>query len=284
VRVGAMQHVLKHLADIDVLLILEFYSTALLHECQRRGIPTILKVNYEFLPKGRRYHPNVYMCSTSLNYEAVDEENRVLIPDPIDTEVFKFQPRQRAVTFTHVAGTFGLHNANCTPVVLEAIQLVKNPDVRFIVCSQRRLPSPLPSNVEMRYTVSNPQQLYDGGDVLLQPQKFRATSLPIQEAHAVGIPVITTDYAPFSEFCDFLVPATKSFCRLTGLQRPVFVHEVTPQAVAAKINEVAGQDISTLSVKARKWAQTQSWAVVKPRLLQLVEQTYHNSSGKCSSL
>jgi glycosyltransferase involved in cell wall biosynthesis len=132
-----------------------------------------------------------------------------------------------------------------------------------------RLP-PHAADVRTTYQGAVPgvEQLYGLGDVFLLPQKFRATSLPIQEAMAAGMPVLTTDMPPFNEFCQFLIPS-RGVSSLRGqfMKRDVLSHQVEPQAIANAIDHLAGQDISEASRAARRYAESIGWQVLAPRWL-----------------
>jgi len=260
--------------DIDTLFVLEFARYDRLWSVARdRGIYSVLKVNHEFLPLIMNGGPDLCLCSSSVNLAAVpDNLSGVLISDPVDTEAITFRPRKIAWTFVHNAGTLGIHGANCTQEVLRAIPLVRNRDVRFIVRSQVRLPA---HNRDERTTyqgsVPGVAELYGAGDIFLLPQKFRGTSLPIQEAMAAGMPVLTTDMPPFNEFCQFFIkPAEIS--RLSGLylEREVPAYRVTPEAIASAIDLLAGRRIFAESMAARRYAETISWAALGSKLLRLL--------------
>lgn len=258
----------------DCLFVLEFaIHPKLFKWARRRGIYSVLKVNYEFLPESMPVLPDLFLCSSSLNMQMTPYENKVMIPDPVDTVAIPFRRRTRAITFVHNAGRFGTQFANCTPDVLAAIPLVKNPDARFIVRSQKDLSSKV-DDPRVRYegSVTDYRDLYCEGDVFLMPQKFRATSLPIQEAMAAGMPVMTTNMKPFNEFCAFLLQPDFTEV-LTGhpLRRPVLAHRVTPETIARAIDNIVGADIGDESRAARKYAESISWDVLTPKIKAALE-------------
>jgi glycosyltransferase involved in cell wall biosynthesis len=255
------------------LCVLEFaVHTDLFRQARQRGIFSILKVNYEFLPESLPELPDLFMCSSSLNMEMTPYENKILIPDPVDTDAIQFRRRKRAITFVHNAGRFGTRFANCTPEVLAAIPLVKDPDVRFLIRSQKEITFKV-DDPRVRYQgpVDDYRELYREGDVFLMPQKFRATSLPIQEAMAAGMPVITTDTKPFNEFCPFLIQPSSTQV-LTGrpLRRPVVGHFVTPETIANTIDNIAGTNIEDYSSLAREYAESISWNILGPQIADVM--------------
>ncbi|MFC1680648.1 glycosyltransferase [Pseudomonadota bacterium] len=258
----------------DTLFVLEFaVHPKLFRWARRRGIYSVLKVNYEFLPESLPELPDLFLCSSSLNMEMTPYENKVLIPDPVDTEAIGFRRRTRAITFVHNAGRFGTQFSNCTPEVLAAIPLVKNPNVRFVIRSQKDITFRV-DDPRVRYegAVADYRDLYREGDVFLMPQKFRATSLPVQEAMAAGMPVMTTDMKPFNEFCPFLLQPSSTEM-LTGhpLRRPVLAHRVTPETIAEAIDRLAESEIEVQSRQAREYAESISWSALTTRIKAVLE-------------
>lgn len=249
------------LTGIDTVVMLETPYDSIL---SLSGVRKILKVNYEFLPTKLKHEPDVYLCSSSLNY---DESPcpKVLIADPVNTDKILFRKRETANVFVHNAGVT-LGDANGTQDFLKAIPLVKS-DVKFIVRSQVPLKINDP-RVDVRIgSVPNYWDMFTEGDVFVSPQRFRATSLPIQEAMASGMPVMCTDIKPFNEFVNFTFPYSK--VRREMMSRMINYHEVSPQDIANKIDEIAGTDISEESVKAREYAESISWTKLAPQLKEL---------------
>lgn len=244
----------KFLEGLDTLFILEMYDPKLLDLARKKKVRTILKVNYEFLPQKRPIEPDLYLCSSSLNYKAVATPNKVLIPDPVNVDLINFSKRQSAQTFVHNAGNT-LGDANGTDAVIEAQKHIKSK-----------------AKLEIREFDRDKKyyELYDEGDVLLLPQRFRATSLPIQEAMAAGMPVMTTNIEPFNEFCQILFEPDKIVTK--ELSRPVNYAELDPKKIAEKIDETYNKDISKLSLKAREYAESISWKALTPKYLELCQK------------
>lgn len=253
------------LTGITALVILETPFQPLLKKCKELCIKTILKVNYEFLPTNLEHEPDIYLCSSSLNYDE-SPEPKILIPDPVDTDKLKYEERKKAQTFLHVAGTLGVGGANGTQEFLDAIPLVTS-DVRFIVRSQKLI-TIKDSRVDLKVgNVENYWDLYKDGDVFVSPQKFRATSLPIQEAMASGMPVMCTDIKPFNEFVQFTFPY-KDVSR-EWLSRMVNYHTVSPESIAKRIDDIANTDITRESLSARVYAESISWDNLRDKLIEL---------------
>lgn len=253
------------LEGIKTLIIMETPFQKLLERCKEAGIKTILQVNYEFLPEKLRVEPNLYWCSTSKNYEAV-KSNKVLLPFPVDTSKIPFRLREKANVFVHNAGTLGMGGANGTQELLDAIPLVKS-DVKFLIRSQ--LPIKISNRrVDLRIgSVPNYWEMWNEGDVFVQPHKFRAMSLPIQEAMASGMPVLTTNIKPFNEMCHFTFPFKE--VRREMISRMVDYHTLDPKEIAKAIDDMAGKDISKESKEARAWATKNNWQSLTNKFIEI---------------
>lgn len=110
--------------------------------------------------------------------------------------------------------------------------------------------------------------------MLLHPHRWDGLSLPIQEALAAGMPVMTTRYWPFcdadgdlqgwlpqsSQQMSIAVTSTtrQRICRAIDAQ------ETTPQAIAAAVDAWYDADISSASDDARAYAQRHSWRRLLP--------------------
>lgn len=257
----------KFIDGLDLVIVLEYSPVGLFKACQERNIPCILKVNFEFLPTNLKYLPSVFLCSSTLNYDSVPYENKVLLQDPVNTEIIPFKQRKRVKTLLHNAGTLGLCGANCTEQVIDAMRFVDS-DISLIVNSQKNIDIKLPKNVTFNYRrAENYWDLWGEGDLFVMPQKFRATSLPIQEAMANGMPVLTTNRPPFSEFCELLVDPY----HVTVIKEyiDISMFHVKPSDIAKKIDEIAQMDITEHSKRAREYAESISWKALLPKYLDL---------------
>lgn len=259
----------EFLDGLDVVIILETQYFNFIKKCKERGIKTILKVNYEFLREGVNIHPDMYLCSSTKNYDAVDTDNKVLIPDPVNTEKIPFRQRTRVKSILHNAGTLGIGGANGTYELLEAMRFVES-DIKLYVHTQKKLELK-PGNVFITNIQSEDYaDLWGACDLYVSPQKFRATSLPIQEAMANGMPVLTTNIEPFNQFCHFLVEPSGSFT--DWAERKIEVAEIDSRVLAKKLDELYDTDISKESKEAREYAESISWEALTPKILHLIQE------------
>jgi len=107
--------------------------------------------------------------------------------------------------------------------------------------------------------VVNYWDLYTNADVLLIPRRFGGQSLPMQEAVACGIPVVTLDVAPQNNMLpdDWLVPAVHTgevMCKvMVDTYQAAYAQELA-QTVTRVIDDIARH-----SETARRISKQLSW-------------------------
>ena len=193
-----------------------------------------------------------------------------MLPWPIRWQRFRFRPRTTCQRFVFVNGTGGCRGRRLdqspTPyrrkgaeVLFEAARLV--PSIPIIVYSQTSELPPVPDNVEIRRPPDDNRQLYEDGDICVQPSHWEGLGLPLLECQAAGMPLLTTNAAPMCEHnpldC-FAVDRTE----MTTLQgvAPVAANIMRPEAIAAQLEQWFKRDIAEASVAARNYvAKKHDW-------------------------
>jgi glycosyltransferase involved in cell wall biosynthesis len=161
-------------------------------------------------------------------------------------------------------------NGNCTDTVLEAIPLVRNKRIRFAIRSQVALKLPDDPRLTLIRSPRHNWEGYDYGDVLVLPQRLRATSLPMQEAMCAGMPVITTRMPMTTGYpVTRIDPAYTHTLNHPNFKRPVTAYEIAPAKLAEAIDEMAETDISRASHLARTYSAQWGWDVVGPQIKAL---------------
>jgi len=264
----------------DVLLSFEtWYGSFVPVLARRLGVKTALVPMYECCPRAGAglEATDLAICPSPLDLEEIEhntpglaQARKVLLPIPCDTKRIAFRRRERALTFVHNAGHGGLMGRNSTAEVLQAWQHVRSP-ARLLVRLQPGAALDMPASAyrdgRIAVAESNPANYWDlwsEGDVLLHPHKWDGLSLPIQEALAAGLPVITTDSWPF---CDregrlgWLPRSLKQLAiaprivRRVTLCRQIEASYPHPRDIAARVDQLYGQPIDHLSLEARACAE-----------------------------
>ena len=109
--------------------------------------------------------------------------------------------------------------------------------------------------------------LYAAGDVCLQPSRLEGLGLQLLECQAAGMPLITTDGPPMSEYVPFrTVRARKSTVRI---HREVTASHASPHDLARIMRETLGADVSDASDAARAFGVSRSWEAATERIRAL---------------
>ena len=286
----------------DVLLSFEtWYGDVAPRVARQLGVRTALMPMYECCPLSGSglEQTELAICPSRLDLEEMERTpglaaaRRVFLPVPCDVERIAFRRRRRARVFLHSMGHGGIGGRNGTGRVIAAWRYVKSP-ARLVVRHQSPPPVRLPRDERISYLsgaaggVENYWDLWSEGDVLLHPHRWDGLSLPIQEALAAGMPVMTTRYWPFcdaesgradGEHRTGWLPNSSQRMSIAvtsttrqRICREIDAHETTPQAIAAAVDAWYDADISSASDDARECAQRHSWRRLLPEYLRLFDE------------
>ncbi len=270
---------------IDLVFTIESpYSYKLFTIARELGVKSINQFNYEFLDYFVRpdwAFPDVLAAPTNWNLNHVkdtfsDRVNIIELPVPVNREVLPYKKRARARRFLHIAGHRTEDDRNGTAIVLEAINLVKNPEVEFIIKTQYEIPSIVGHNVQIVHEeVEHYWENYsDEFDVLLLPRKFGGLSLQLQESLSLGMVPIMTNLEPQNQMLDpeSMIPTESRKMLFTRMNMPS--HQTNPQVLADKIEQLASDDklVERLSEKSNEIAEKLSWDRMKKVYFDTFEQ------------
>lgn len=268
----------EFLKDVDVILTFETpYNWTLISEAKKRNIKTIIIPNYEWTNNNPPVEPDLWLCPSKLDYQIFKDEGRKVeyLPIPIDRTKIPFRLRTKAETFVFNNGHGGSIGRNSAREMIEAISRVKS-DVKFIVRSQVPIDNMLnDGKTSFRFGEVKKEDLFNEGDVMVFPHKFDGLSLPIQEAMAAGMPIITTDFFPHNEYLpkDLLFPPDDiGKAKLCEECREIDLHFIYPKLLANKIEEFAGKNITELSLQMNRLAEELSWDKQKDNYLNLIKK------------
>jgi glycosyltransferase involved in cell wall biosynthesis len=244
------------LSDIKTLLILETpFNWSIIKQAKEKGIKVVFVPMHECLPEPV-YMPDVWVCVSDLDFE-LPYIPKIRLNIPVNTDKISWKVRGFAKTFIHNAGHGGLQGRNGTKELVEAMKYVKSP-IKLIIRSQSSKTDIDDNRIEFIYgNYENYQDLYRDGDVFVFPEKFNGLSLPLQEAFASGMGIITTDKSCFSWLPkDLLLPVKWEKTRVAR-EVDSAIHD--PIEIAKKIDFIYNKDISTYSREGRKWSEENNW-------------------------
>jgi 1,2-diacylglycerol 3-alpha-glucosyltransferase len=165
--------------------------------------------------------------------------------------------------FVHNAGLVDRDDRKGTRDAIKAFMKVQRDDLRLIVRMQNDVPLPkVDSRIEVRVgNMERPEQLYETGDVAVQPSKMEGIGFMVIEPLCVGLPVITSNYPPMNEF----VRQPEMLAKLKWFKRRAYAnnwvkhaHLRLPRAsdLARRIEWCADHDLGAISAENRRLAES----------------------------
>lgn len=264
----------EFLDGLDVVFAMETaYDYNIFHEAKKRGIKTILQLNYEFLdyPNGVITPPDLFAAPSMWHYDQVPDRKKFL-PVPVATE--RFTPSKREGTFIHVGGRPAYNDRNGTNILAEAIKSVRN-RATFIIKSQQGINFRNRNrHAELQVDFTNKENYWENytGGVLVLPRKYGGLCLPINEALAAGMPVIASNCSPNNLWLpeEWLVGGREY--GVLHCKRKCAMFETSPKLLAQKIDEFCDPVFYERAVtKALELRESISWETLLPIYLK----TFH---------
>ena len=259
--------------DIDIILSFEtFYNWGIVLMAKRVGVKTVLITMFEMTPEILPAKPDLFICPSPLDYEIMPEP-KVHLSVPINTKLLPWKGRRRAKIFTHIASHGGANNRKGTPILIEAMKYVKS-DISVYIYTWKKFTCEDPRVKILIQQFREYWQCWQWGDVLIYPQDYNGICLPVMEAFASGMGVVSTNIYPFNEYLPkklLFNPRAMTRLRAGGNLVEVDAAVISPVDVARKIDEVANMDISKYSLMGKEWAEKNSWEALLPKYHEVFE-------------
>lgn len=255
---GSPSKIERFLRQVDIVVFCETpYYNSLIDISKRLNKRLVCIPMMEWMPPGAKGWPqdvDLFLCPTK---DCYDQFSHVIpchyFPWPVDTRRFSFQERTECKKFLFVNGNGGWGGRKGANVIKEAKRLW--PEMPLLVRSQTQ--DDWPPGTEFLGEVDDNTELYREGDVLIAPHSVDGLGLEPREAMACGMPVITTDGAPWNEIPS--IGKIRSLKERRKVRRPVVWHLPDPSHLVEICRGLLGQNISQESHRARKWAEDNSW-------------------------
>lgn len=262
----------RFLDDIDAILFFETpFDWKFPQRCRERGVKTVIMPMYEWFLETPPHRFDLF-----LNPSALDQQyfpKGIHIPVPVDRE---WKLRTHATKWLHNAGNIGHRGHKGTLELLKAMKYVKSPVDLTVRCQYKagldRLIKEADCGRDKRITFVPEEipynDLFAHHDVMVTPEKFNGLSLPLQEAFASGLMVVTTDRFPTNTWLpkEPLIPVSKIERAQVMPGHKMFDEcVVRPVDIAAVIDFWYGKEISSYSQAGLEYATQNSWDALRSR-------------------
>lgn len=273
--------------DIDLVLFFEHpYWRRLPETLQQRGVFTVLVPMYEWLPPDCREWVDGFdllLCPTAQCFRfctsTLSDERRVEYQGwPIDIDRLHYRKRERCERFLFIHGTGGFKDRKGGTIVAEAARLCPHVPLTVFTQTDSGMQSgnmqsvKWPAHVDVRHAVDDPTTLFAEGDVLLCPSRFEGLGLPLLEAQASGMPIVTTDGAPMNEYEPFAT--VRASTRQMSVRNTIKAYDACPQHLAEIMADTLGTSVSDASEQARRFAETRSWQQLSGPIADMLWRAY----------
>lgn len=294
------------LQQVDVVFVAEAaYNPYLYTRAQQLGKKIAVQYNYEFFDwftNDKYPMPDMLIAPSKWHYDEVDAWAKergiqhVYLHCPVNTDLLQYRQIKRAKIFLHIAGKPAAHDRNGTRTVIEASGLLKS-DAKIHIHFQgeqglahqatyrfddynQYLSEVGGNNVMMQqWEYDNYSDIYKDADVLLLPRRYGGNCLPMNEALAIGMPVIMTDISPNNQFLPhkWLIPSKHvgSFTPRTEID----IYEGSAQSLAEMIDHFATlheNEMYRENIMAGALGDSISWKRLGPRYLEVLEGLWNS--------
>lgn len=265
---------------VDALLFFETpFDWNVIRLAHQHGKRTYIVPMYECTPRHIPVQPTKWLCPSLLDQRDYFPQSPYL-PIPVPPGI-KWQQRTEAKRFLHNGGHLGLRGHKGTLEILKAMQYVKSP-IEITFTSQdvpgfdrilKECMKLSKGGATVRYDISEKpwKELYTDHDVFIMAEKYNGLSLPLAEARASGMLVMTSDRYPMNQWLPswplIRVDRTERAC-ISPAYMEYAEAIVRPEDIAAKIDALYGRDITNYSLQGRLYGQENSWERLKPYWLE----------------
>ena len=236
---------------------------------KKLGIKTVCIVNWEwFNSKGTDWSKlDCLVAPTNYTARILNKfgfKNTIQLDNPVSLENLPERnvegfPR----LFVHNAGLIDHDDRKSTKLVVESFQKTKQKDIKLLINCQKD-PALEFNDKRIEIIIGNKKskkELYESGDVLIQPSKMEGLGLSILEGVCCGIPVISSNYPPMNQWVwhKELLVKTKLFKKKSFSNKAAGISQaylkIPSQGHLTKIiSWCAKNEMDNFSKKNREWA------------------------------
>ena len=258
--------------DLEGLIFVENpgWHPHVLTTAKKYKVKTLCIVNWEwFNPNGSDWRKVDCLIAPTKYTENIlakfGFQNSIYLENPIDLKILPLrQVRGYPKTFVHNAGIVDHDDRKSTYQVVKSFENIILKDLKLIINTQKKLDIEVKDKrIEIRIgDKPSKNELYNEGDVLIQPSKMEGLGLSILEGVCSGLPVITTNHPPMNQWVwhrDLQVSTQifkrKSFSNKSAGIKHAFLKIPSTKSLTKVIEWCANNKMDYFSNENRKWAQ-----------------------------
>lgn len=265
----------EFLSKVDAVLFFETpFDWSFLSYCRTKGVRTVVLVMYECWPNNPGHQPDKFICPSKLDQRDY-WPNSPFLQIPVPPGIV-WRQRTEARRFLHNGGNLGLRGHKGTLEILKAWRHVESPASLTVRAQDSAgLEQLLGMAPEVRHdpritiTKGNLDYgpgMFAGHDVFIMAEKYNGLSLPLIEARASGMLVMTSNRFPMNDWLptEPLIPVKRyQRARVSGAYQEYDEAVVAPEAIAETVDRIFGSDIADYSLSGKAWAQANSWDALR---------------------
>lgn len=261
---------------VDVVYAAEtFYDPRFIGWARDAGVATVLHTMPELHHVNEAERVDALWCPTPWRMEHLPGSR--LVPVPVAVERFakngaghaKNGGPVGAPVVLHVAGHAAMADRNGTKLVAAATAFIAPPVSVWTVSQDENVA--LSANGYRFPATRDYWRLYDLAHVLLMPRRFGGLCLPIQEAMAAGLAVVTLDTPPHDWYGCVTVPSELWSSFPTG-SGEVPIYTARDHDIADVVNSLQGQTLVDARERSLAWAEAHSWEALMPLWIDEFQQ------------
>jgi len=257
-------------AGVDTIYSAEgWYGHRLWMQARRRQVKLVLQANPEMFagePADEMIAP------TPWRMDVLPSGTRVM-PFPVASERFTQKPAGEVRRLYHVHSS-AMCDRNGTELVLAAAQLMRRRCELIIRGGDARRETV--GRVDVTWLGHQPglyHEAWPDVDALILPRRYGGLCLPMQEAAAIGLPIVSLDLEPQSRWLDpaaMIRAKPTQLARMRGGKFPV--HSGKPAELAAVLDRLVTDAgfAANLAERSRAWAADIDWKVMAPKYESLL--------------
>ena len=274
--------VLEFLETVDILLFFETpFNLEIIELAKMMNIKCVLMPMYECTPYPIFVDAYIAPSKLDLDYYKILYPRKVskFIGIPVPDEI-KWKKRTTAKKFIHNSGNGGTLGRNGTQELIDAMQYVKSP-IELVIRSQSKDYENISNDSRIKIVKEQIpfEELWSDGDVFIFPEKFNGLSLPIQEAYASGMLIMSGDRFPLNDWLpnEPLIPVRDTeLISIVNIWLDSAVYDSLD--IAKTIDEWYGKDIEDYSTKGKEWGKQNSWDALLEKYRFFLEEVMNENS------